>query len=576
MTLSQRIKNSVLHRLQAVIDNAYCVRHPGLVARRLIRLAAPFVRLLQPNDRWNLPALIPYWLKTLEQAPQLPVPVSKRIFLFTAFRGTFDQHLVLATLLAWRGHHIVIGYLPLLQSPIKEPRVDHCSVDEYLAEALASVETLSGGRIRCVDLNSEADVAFPVDESYLRLRAHFDTIMTLRRETLDEAEEDVQVEMDYWNRRGREAQHAVGGYLSRHRNEFDLCIIPNGSMFSTAHALKVCQVLGIPVNSFEKFSIRSSRLITHGSQAMDLRDLDLIWRQRQELGLNESGFREAAAAKAMSMVDQRRTGVSDVWVTKIHDPMNTGKRPVRELIGIGENEPIVLVATNVPFDAGYDVLTTVFPSMSTWLRDTLIHLLEHGTKRIILRSHPDEMRWGPKEKVEDILEAAQIDTSRLVFIPGSHKINTYDLMQEADCGVVFSTTVGLEMAMMGKPVLLGAPVYYGGKGFTVDSESREDYLEKLTLFGTDCSTFALRNEQVVDARLYHFLLHFAGQWPYPYDKPSAMVRMPPQELVRHPDVSRYLPFLDAMALSQDEWPSQVGRFINTNATSHMMWPLRDA
>ncbi len=569
MSLALRLRNSVLHRLQAVVDRYYRHDHPGTFGLGLASALSPIVRHFQPNDRWNLHVFIPDWLEALQHAPREPLPEPKRIFIFTAYRGSFSQQLVLATLLAWRGHGVTIGYLPILQSPIKEPRKDHASVADYLTRALGSVDSLSDGRISCVDLTAGMDDDFEVDEAWIERRAYYDTIVALRRESIDPADPEVAAEMDRWRRTGRLTQTAVGSYLRKHREDIDLCIIPNGSIYSSAHALRVAQSLGFPCNSLDKFSIRNSRLITHGGHVMNLKDLDLIWGRRAELGLNDEVFSARASGKAMEMINQRRAGVSKIWSTSVHDPGRFGKAPIREQLGVGPDEPLILIATNVPFDAGYDVLTTTFPSMSAWLGESLLHLLEQGTKRIVLRSHPDEMRWAPKEKVEDILEAAGIPTSKLIFIPGREKINTYEIMEEADCGVVFSTTVGLEMAMMGKPVLLGAPVYYGGKGFTVDAKDRDDYFAKLSKFGTDCSDFAPTGQQVRNARLYHFLLHFAGQWPYPYDKPSAIERTPPEALVAGDAIGPIVPTLDCLALTEGEWRKALPDFLGVSGDNHL-------
>ena len=201
--MSRRLRNSVLHRLQAVVDRSYRHGHPGTFGLAVASAFSPLVRRFQPNDRWNLHVFIPYWLKALRQPPQPPVPEPKRIFLFTAFRGSFSYGLVLSALLAWRGHRITIGYLPILQSPIKEPRRDHASVADYLAKALSSAGPLSDDRITCVDLTTVTDDDFEVDEAWIEQRSFFDTIMSLRRENIDPADPEVAAEMDRWQRIGR-------------------------------------------------------------------------------------------------------------------------------------------------------------------------------------------------------------------------------------------------------------------------------------------------------------------------------------------------------------------------------------
>ena len=162
-----------------------------------------------------------------------------------------------------------------------------------------------------------------------------------------------------------------------------------------------------------------------------------------------------------------------------------------------------------------------------------------------------------------------IDTSKLVFIPGESPITSYDLIEVADCGVVFSSTIGLEMAMLGMPVLVGSSVYYVGKGFTVDPRDASDYFALLTRFGNDCAEFVPMERQVQEARLFHFLLHFAAQWPYPYDKPSAIEWTPPDELVAGNDFAPFVPILDSLALTEDEWRNALPEFLGVRADNHV-------
>jgi capsule polysaccharide export protein KpsC/LpsZ len=56
----------------------------------------------------------------------------------------------------------------------------------------------------------------------------------------------------------------------------------------------------------------------------------------------------------------------------------------------------------------------------------------------------------------------------LHVIRPTEKINTYDLMEIAGLGLAYTTTVGMEMAMRGVPVILAGQTHYRGRGFTHD------------------------------------------------------------------------------------------------------------
>ena len=58
-------------------------------------------------------------------------------------------------------------------------------------------------------------------------------------------------------------------------------------------------------------------------------------------------------------------------------------------------------------------------------------------------------------------------------------MNTYDLMDMADLGLVYTTTVGLEMAMRGIPVVVAGKTHYRNRGFTQDPHTWVEYFKTL-------------------------------------------------------------------------------------------------
>ena len=85
-------------------------------------------------------------------------------------------------------------------------------------------------------------------------------------------------------------------------------------------------------------------------------------------------------------------------------------------------------------------------------------------------------------------------------------VNTYDLIDKMHLGIVFSSTVGLEMAMLGKKVLLGSEVYYSKKGFTIDPKNSNDYFNLLD-FHINSKESVISKIKSRKAQFYHYLLH---------------------------------------------------------------------
>ncbi len=569
-----RIVGGLLNRLRPPVDRYYMHHHPGPLARRMMRFAAPLFRFMAANDRWTLPVHAHQWMEVLNEPPLLPQPDPRRIFMFAAYRGQFANELGLASLLAWRGHAITLGYLPKLRSPIKLPLEDSFGVADYLADSLGDLEAATGGRIKAVDLSAFLDSAASIDEVYLERQVIADSVMRLLRESLDASDPEQAATMSYYRTQGSRTQQIAYGYFSRHADDFDLALIPNGTTFEGSHLRHVAALHGIPCVTYEKFAFRRVRVMTHGDDFRAFNDLEAVWNQRRDLGLSEPAYLAFAANRAAQLMDERRKSSTTTWAWTLQRAPAQDAAAALVDAGIDPAQPFVLVCTNVPYDAGYDKLTRIFPAMKVWLVETVRHLLAHTDLQVVVRAHPGEAaHYGGKERSEVNLAAAGfLPGERLKVIPGERRTNTYGLMEHCKFGTVFSSTTGLEMAMMGKRVVVGADVYYGRRGFTVDSEDREDYFKQLDHLAAELGKPKLDEWQITDARLFHFLLHFAMQWPYPWDKGGDLRLLPPASLVASPEIRRYLRTLDALATPPSEFFEHLADFFSVRHCAHLPKP----
>jgi len=188
---------------------------------------------------------------------------------------------------------------------------------------------------------------------------------------------------------------------------------------------------------------------------------------------------------------------------------------------------------------------------------------------VIVRAHPAEAaHWGGRERSEDTLRAAGIDSDRLVVMPAETQVNTYALMEACRLGVVFSSTTGLEMSMLGRPVLVGTHAYYTRRGFTVDAVDREHYFVQLGRLCDDTGS-TLDAEATRQAQLFHFILHCVMQWPYPYDKPSSIKAVGPATLLASPDIARYVDTLDVLTMTREEWQGRALEYLAASRPSHI-------
>lgn len=129
----------------------------------------------------------------------------------------------------------------------------------------------------------------------------------------------------------------------------------------------------------------------------------------------------------------------------------------------GRFEQIVPVFTNVIFDTSQAHANVVFPHMFAWLDLVLEIIKAHPETLFVIRAHPDEMRPGKesRESVQSWIDRnAVLDLPNVIFVGSRQPLSSYELMQRSKFVMVYNSSIGLEAALMGQPVLCGGKARY--------------------------------------------------------------------------------------------------------------------
>ena len=89
-------------------------------------------------------------------------------------------------------------------------------------------------------------------------------------------------------------------------------------------------------------------------------------------------------------------------------------------------------------------------------------------------------------------------------------------MDIADVGLVYTTTVGLEMAMRGLPVIVSGQTHYRGCGFTLDPDSWVKYYKTIGRLLLDPQLYRLSRLQIELAWQYAYRFFFDFPRPFPW------------------------------------------------------------
>lgn len=146
-----------------------------------------------------------------------------------------------------------------------------------------------------------------------------------------------------------------------------------------------------------------------------------------------------------------------------------------ERFGWPAKRPIIAVYAMNWFDTPHAHGMSRFRDAQDWMQSTVATAARNTEASWLLKPHPAEP-WYGGDTLSDVISSDLPGHVRVVE-PG---LNNMDVMGIADGVVTVHGTAGLEFSMLGKPVLLAEPGWYGRFGVGTLASSREDYIERLS------------------------------------------------------------------------------------------------
>jgi hypothetical protein len=215
-------------------------------------------------------------------------------------------------------------------------------------------------------------------------------------------------------------------------------------------------------------------------------------------------------------------------------------------LGLDPRVPTAVLFTNLVWDTAVFGRDVGFDSITDWLRESVEWFRAHPDRQLVIRIHPaEDLRPSQesREKLSDVVKNLTLPPN-VVFVPSAATISSYALMDVASAVMVYTSTTGLEAALSGTRVLVGARVYYGKRGFTMD-------LNRAGELGASLEA-AFRNPRLTDTELdlarrfaYLLLFRFLHDVPVVKQRPHTSPLLAPEEaplvqVGRHQDFDQLL------------------------------------
>jgi hypothetical protein len=495
MVSKQAFKN-ILGQIPLTAEAYWYLRQPG----KPITPEFTLDQLEQSIPIWREQIITAQSNPSINLATQKNQP--KRVFIFGTLRYWIEHASLLGMALAGFGHSVTFSYLPYArwQMPIDSfnLRRQNLYAEGVLSKAsplIKVVPLLNHGNGRRVP----SELLPAVELVSLR-----DTQYTLQVE-------EVSLNSDLYKlrlQRNHDAACAAFFYLRRHKP--DVIILPNGTILEFGVLYQVARFLNIPVVTYEFGEQRDRIWLAQNAEVMRQKTDDL-WQARKDQQLTQG--QQSQVRKLFA--SRQHASLWENFSRRWQGIPSEGGEQVRHTLGL-DQRPIVLLATNVIGDSltlGRQVFSD---SMTEWLERTVQFFATHPEIQLVARIHPGELiTKGPS--VADVVHKALLSIPENIhLVPADAKVNTYDIVEIADLGLVYTTTVGMEMAMSGVPVIVVGNTHYRGKGFTLDPESWQDYFEVLTNILTNPAQYRLSHEQVEQAWNYAYRFFFDYPHPFPW------------------------------------------------------------
>ncbi|XAL98216.1 hypothetical protein OT109_11465 [Phycisphaeraceae bacterium D3-23] len=171
--------------------------------------------------------------------------------------------------------------------------------------------------------------------------------------------------------------------------------------------------------------------------------------------------------------------------------LQAGKRIVErdalvQQLGLDPDKKTAVIFSHILWDATFFYGKGLFPDYAQWLVESVRSACANDQVNWLVKLHPVNV-WRlaldgyEGELAEHVLlrDALGALPAHVQMIEPDAPVNTASLWGVADYALTVRGTVGMELPMFGTTVLTAGTGRYAGLGFTVDSDTKEQYLDRI-------------------------------------------------------------------------------------------------
>jgi hypothetical protein len=173
-----------------------------------------------------------------------------------------------------------------------------------------------------------------------------------------------------------------------------------------------------------------------------------------------------------------------------------------------------LLAPNVIGDSSTLNRETIFEGIRSWMAEVIVYFKAHPQYSLIIRAHPAEV-WAKSKvriKLGDWAEDLSKGCDNILVIKGENTINTFYLLPKIKCGLVWVSSIGVDLVVRGIPVICAAQPKYSGLDFVQEPDTKEKYFDLIGAYG-DGDKIPTTEEERIMAKKYLFVVFTGFSFP---------------------------------------------------------------
>ncbi len=250
---------------------------------------------------------------------------------------------------------------------------------------------------------------------------------------------------------------ALSRYLEK--NSVRSALLFNARQSITRVAFEILRERNIPVLVHETPFFKNGHiLLKPNAKCWAIEPFNQYWENWRAVSLKTPQL-----LQTLEWFKNRRYGDGLSWYA--FNAPHIPKHTIREQLGLDSRKKLMALFTSSSDEnAGEDDFQGPYEMQEDWVQGVVDWVRPRDDVELVIRVHPHlsgSKRLGEAPKETALYERMRHALpSNVRMVMPDEPVNSYGLMDEADIGLSFGSTPGLEMAMLGKPVVLASRSFY--------------------------------------------------------------------------------------------------------------------